>query len=340
MRTKIFILCLLAVVCVSFSACNILNGLDRDNAYHYVSKKGGFSADFDGRPDVFSDETDTPWGGLLTHEIVFSGRFSNEVVCYTDLPQEAVKNLKPETVLEEMKKSRLAIFADPDKSRGEAFKVDRVKSLTIAGYQGLEGRVYTKSGDENLPKELFGLYRSLLVGNRFYEILVINRDVYPTSSQINMFMDSFALNGNCLNFSEAQSSNTKKPNSNSDTYLLRTRVASAELKADGTLLINSKKLKFDAINKDYFIDGVTYGVENNNLYLVMSVTDNEATGGVISKIDLAKSEIVWQTSPKGFVHQTFSLPVMEKGNIVFNDRVSAAKKLEVAGVNGEIVFGQ
>ncbi len=184
---------LLCALVIFVSSCAVVDAL-YSNGYTYSPKDKSFSIVFDAKPNVRTtgmfEELHTPWGEFNMNEVLYPNRSSVQAVYYVDLPKDAIQGLDPYTVLEKIKQSRLDNLDEPEK----CLKISKLKHTLVGGYPALTARVRSKVDvpDEKV-KTLYAEYRSVLVGNRFYEIAVANREDYPTKTQVGLFIDTFRV---------------------------------------------------------------------------------------------------------------------------------------------------
>lgn len=185
---------LLCALVIFVASCSVVDALYSDG-YEYVPPDKSFSIVFDAKPIVETkakyEELPTPWGDLDMTEVIYPNRSSVQVVYYTDLPKDAVQGMDAYAVLEKIKQSRLDSLEEPEKY----LRITRFRHLLVAGYPALAARVKMKPDElDNKPmKFVFAEYRSVLVGNRYYEVIIANREDYPTKTQINLFIDTFKV---------------------------------------------------------------------------------------------------------------------------------------------------
>lgn len=184
----------LCAVLVFLVSCEVVDTLYGDG-YTYKPKDNSFSIVFDAKPTVKTtgeyEGLPTPWGDLQMSEVIYPSRSSVQVVYSATLPQKDIQGLDAYAVLEKIKQSRLDNMDEPEKY----LKITRFRHALVAGYPALAARVKMKPDElDNKPmKFVYAEYRSVLVGNRFYEIAVANREDYPTKTQVELFIDTFRV---------------------------------------------------------------------------------------------------------------------------------------------------
>ena len=170
------------LISIRFNTQNATNQLVKPKkSSSFVSKQGGFSINFPGKPMFFSLNESTEFGKVTTNNYVYKKSESEILlVAYGNLTLEQLKKLNSPEYLEK----------DGEKDSVEDFlgtiTIEEFKLNKYMNYQGIFYKGKTSEG-------YFMIAQIYIVKNKFYQIAAMKKDSYPDDDEIKSFIGSFKL---------------------------------------------------------------------------------------------------------------------------------------------------
>jgi len=143
------------------------------------SKKGNFVIQFPGEPDFSTEEVETAVGYLMMYTYLYEvSDDAAYMVAYIDYPKDMVEESDNDVLLEAALNGALGSWG---------IDIDKVVQKTTwhSGYKG----IYCKESNGNTHTA----YEVILVGNRLYQIVILQYGKSISKKAISSFFDSFEL---------------------------------------------------------------------------------------------------------------------------------------------------
>ncbi len=167
---------LFALVAILYTSMPVLLNAQE---YELTSKIGNFSITFPGEPTLTSDVVESAVGDLDLHSYIYDGKEESAyLVAYIDYPADMVEESDDDVLLESALEGAIESWG---------FDVDEVEKQTKwhSGYKS----IYIIESKDNT----YAVYEVMLVGNRLYQLAILQYNEKIKKKEISAFFESFTL---------------------------------------------------------------------------------------------------------------------------------------------------
>jgi hypothetical protein len=147
-----------------------------DDWHRYSSRQAGFSAEYPVEPSENNQTMDNPeLGTVEVREVAAKEGNTQYTVVYLDYPDRVVESGNPDVLLDN-------VFKEVVKEN----TVEMQASTTLGGFPAL-------TGEFQMGTQGYARYKSVLVGNRIFQVLALTPDETRDRAEATRFLNSFRI---------------------------------------------------------------------------------------------------------------------------------------------------